>query len=80
MSKASARISFVTPQEKRRRLDEIAAAYGKNLSSVLNEAVDQYIALQEWQFNHIEKGVQAAKSGDFVSEKDVEAFFQQYGE
>ncbi|MFQ5444973.1 MAG: CopG family ribbon-helix-helix protein [Nitrospinales bacterium] len=79
MSKPSARISLITPADKRKRLDQIAEAFGTNLSSVLNEAIDQYIELHEWQLAHIKKGVEAARKGNFASEKDVKDFFKRQG-
>ncbi len=79
MPEPSARISFVTPKEKRQRLDEIADVFGTNLSAVINEALDQYIDLHQWQLAHIEKGVEAARQGDFASEKEVQDFFEKHG-
>ena len=79
MPKGSTRISFITPAGKRKRLGHIAEAFGKNLSAVINEALDQYIELHEWQLTHIRKGVKAARSGDFAAEAEVKAFFDKYG-
>ncbi len=79
MTNASARISFVTAKGKRKKLDQIAGAFGTNLSSVINDALDQYIDLHQWQLAHIEKGVEAARKGDFASDKEVDKFFKKYG-
>ena len=80
MPKGSTRISFVTPEGKRKRLDHIAEAFGKKLSAVINEALDQYIELHEWQISHIRKGIKAARRGDFATEAEVKAFFDKYGQ
>jgi predicted transcriptional regulator len=79
MTKDSTRISFITQAGKRKRLDHIAEAFGKKLSAVINEAIDQYIDLHEWQLSHIRKGVKAARRGDFATEAEVKAFFDKYG-
>ena len=79
MPKESTRVSFITPSDKRERLDHIAEAFGKNLSAVINEALDQYIDLHEWQLAHIKKGVKAARRGDFATDAEVKAFFDKYG-
>ena len=79
MPKESTRVSFITPADKRKRLDDIAGAFGKNLSAVINEALDQYIDLHEWQLAHIKKGVKAARRGDFATDAEVKAFFGKYG-
>lgn len=80
MSKASTRISFVTPRDKRERLDHIAEVFGKKLSAVINEAIDQYIDLHEWQLAHIQKGVEAARREDFATDAEVKGFFDKYGQ
>ena len=79
MSETSARISFVTPLGKRKKLDRIADAFGRNLSAVINEALDHYIELHEWQLEHIQKGVESARNSDFASEKEEKDFFERYG-
>ncbi len=75
----TSRISFVTEAGKRAQLDAIAGAFGKNLSAVINEAIDQYIDLHEWQLRHIQKGVEEARRGDFASDEEVDTFFDRYG-
>lgn len=80
MSKTSTRISFVTAANKRERLDHIAEVFGKKLSVVINEALDQYIDLHEWQLAHIRKGVKAARRRDFATDTEVKAFFNKYGQ
>lgn len=77
-SETSSRITFITKMNKRQSLDQIANVYGRNLSSVINEALDHYIELHEWQLKHIQKGVDEAKRGEFVEEKEVEAFFRKH--
>jgi hypothetical protein len=47
MSDASSRISFVIAASKRAQLEQIASVFGKNLSVLINEALDQYIDLHE---------------------------------
>lgn len=77
-SDSSSRITFITKMNKRQTLDKIADGYGKNLSSIINEAIDHYIELHEWQLKHIQKGVDQAKRGEFAKEKEVEAFFRKH--
>ena len=38
------------------------------------------IDLQKWQLAHIQKGVEAAKKGDFASDKEVKDFFGKHGD
>lgn len=39
-----------------------------------------YQNLHEWQLAHIQKGVEAARKGDFASDKGVKDFFDKHGE
>jgi predicted transcriptional regulator len=77
---STSRVSFVTEAHKRARLDQIAAAFGTNLSAVINEALDQYIDLHEWQLKHIQEGVAEAKRGNFATDEEVDTFFSEYGQ
>jgi predicted transcriptional regulator len=79
MSEHSTRISFVTSQDNRKILDQIADCLGTTLSSVLNDAVDNYIELHEWQLAHIKKGLDQARKRDFASAKEVKKVFEKYG-
>ncbi len=78
MAESSARISFETSKCKRKRLDQIADVLGIYLSALINEALDQYLELYEWQLDHIQKGVEAARKGDFASEKEWTDFFEKH--
>jgi predicted transcriptional regulator len=76
----TSRVSFVTEANKRARLDQIAAVFGTNLSAVINEALDQYIDLHEWQLKHIQEGVEEAKRGDFATDEEIDTFFSEHGQ
>lgn len=80
MSDASSRISFVTAASKRAQLEQIASVFGKNLSALINEALDQYIDLHAWQIRHIQQGIEEAKRGEFATDEEVDAFFNRYGQ
>jgi len=68
MVQETIRISFITVSEKRVCLDRIADAYGKNLSAVINEAIDIYIDQHDWQVSHTGEKTEAAQSGDFATD------------
>jgi predicted transcriptional regulator len=76
----TSRVSFVPEANKRARLEQIASVFGTNLSAVINEALDQYIDLHEWQLKHIQDGVEEAKQGDFATDEEMHAFFNDYGQ
>jgi predicted transcriptional regulator len=64
-------ISLRLPREKKAALDAIAAQTGRDVSVVIEEAVNAYLDLHAWQ--HIEEGVRQADAGEFASEGEVRA-------
>jgi predicted transcriptional regulator len=73
MSKTS--ISFRTDTEVRDELDALAKNQQRNRSFLINEALNNYLDLQRWQIEHIQKGLDAADRGEFVSNEEMKAKF-----
>jgi RHH-type transcriptional regulator, rel operon repressor / antitoxin RelB len=68
-------ISVRVPSEKKAALEAIAAQTDRDLSVVIEEAVNAYLDLHAWQREHIEEGLRQADAGEFASEAEVgEAF------
>lgn len=59
----------------RKALDRIAKAQNRDRSFIINEAVRNYLELQEWQVAKIKQGLREADAGKFVSEDEVRALF-----
>jgi predicted transcriptional regulator len=72
---AKENVTFRLDQEKRDALDAIAAGMDRDRSYVLNEAIDVYLEMQQWQLQEIQKGIAEADAGDFASEEEVMAVF-----
>ena len=53
---------------KRDSLDKIAGAYGKNLSTVINEAIDHYIGSYDRNATLVSIEADAAEDGDFATD------------
>lgn len=66
-------ITFRTEPEKRETLDRIAALQDRDRSYILNEAIEAYIQLYDWQLAQIDRGLAAADAGEFASEDDIAA-------
>lgn len=64
-------ISFRTEEEKRDQIDRIAAAFDRDRSWVVNEALDQYIDTYQYQVERIEKSVAAVKAGRTISHEEM---------
>ena len=65
-------VSFRTDSKKVEALDALASVYDRDRSYLLNEAVDNYLDLQQYHIELIEEGVRQADSGELVDHSDVE--------
>lgn len=43
------------------------------------EAVERALELDQWQLEQIDKGIEAAHRGEFVSESQMRTFFKRWG-
>lgn len=68
-------ITFRIDARKRKALDSIAADLDRDRSYVLNEAIENYLDVHQWQFDHIKKGLRQAESGHFAKDGEVTAAF-----
>lgn len=70
-------VSIHTTPETRERLDRLAHATKRTKSFLANEALEQYLALQEWQIAEIEQGLEEAKRCEFVSDEEMHRWFEE---
>jgi predicted transcriptional regulator len=68
MANESTRVSFMIDSDKRDSLDKIACAYGKNLSAIINEAINQYIDIHGRHASLAQIESDAAEDGDFATD------------
>ena len=59
------------PAEKVDTLDALAETMERDRTYLLNEAVERYLELNEYHIKLIEKGLRAAKAGDFVPQAEM---------
>src|SRR5579859_7865781 len=64
-------ISFRIPSDTVESLDELAESMDRDRSHVLNEAVENYLRLNEHHLKLIQKGLRAAERGDFVPDAEM---------
>ncbi len=65
-------ISFRVDADRIEALDALAENLERDRSYLLKEAVENYLELNEYHVNLIEKGRKAAKAGKFVAHEDVQ--------
>lgn len=58
-------------------LDKLAGITDRDRSYLIKQAVSEYIALQRWQVEEIEKALLEADAGEFATEKEVKRFFDE---
>lgn len=74
----STSLSLRIRPELNTRLEALAAAMDRPKSWVCEQALEDYVTLQEWQVAEIRKGLAEADAGDFASEEEVEAAFAKW--
>jgi predicted transcriptional regulator len=72
-------ISFRIPLNTVESLDELAEIMDRDRSHVLNEAVENYLRLNEHHIRLIKKGLRAAEEGKLMSHADVKKMISKMG-
>ena len=71
-------ISFKTKDSTKEKLDFLASQQNRDRSFIINQALDYYISLYEWQMAHIQKGVKQAENNEFADAREVQAAFDKW--
>lgn len=71
-------VSVRLPPQLNERLAAIAAALDRPKSWVIEQAVEDYLALQAWHLAAIDEGLKAADEGRVVAHEDVMAWVQSW--
>ncbi len=79
MPSSSIATSFRTEKETIDRLDALASSLGRSRNWLVNEAVSDYLAYNEWFVEKVREGMDAATRGDFASDEEIDAVFRTYG-
>jgi predicted transcriptional regulator len=61
-------------------LDSAAAAQQRDRNFIIDEAIDQYLSLQEYHLALIDEGIRQAAAGNVVSHEEVEAMAASWSE
>lgn len=71
-------LSFRTEDETKQRLDAIAQQQNRDRSFIINQAIDYYLSLYDWQVEHIMQGVEQAAKQEFASDNEVKKVFDKW--
>jgi len=55
----------------RKALDGIAAALDRDRTYVVNQALEAFIDVHQWQVDHIRQGLREANAGKFATDAEV---------
>ncbi len=72
-------VSFRAPSEKIAALDQLAANQQRDRTFLINEAIDNYVALQEHRDRLTAQALASMDAGFFVDQADVEAWANSLG-
>jgi predicted transcriptional regulator len=64
-------VTFRAPRDKIKALDALAALQQRDRSFVLNEAVDQYLALNDYHIALTKEGIRQADAGQLTPHEEV---------
>jgi len=64
-------ISFRLDSEKVEALDVLAKALDRDRTYLLNEAVEAYLDVQQWQLDHLKASIQQADEGRLMDHREV---------
>lgn len=69
--KKGALVSLRIEEDLADRLHKLAVATGRTKSFIVAKAIQDYLALQEWQVEAIKEGIVAADRGEMVDHEEA---------
>jgi predicted transcriptional regulator len=72
------RVTIEMDAARRDAVAALAEARSRETSDIINEAIEAWLVVQDWQLDHIRQGVAAANAGDFATEDDVSAVLDRW--
>lgn len=80
-SSAAVTISVRVSPSERAQLEQLSKATGRTKSYLAAQAINDYLALQAWQIEAIQEGVEAAEQPNavFVTHDEVSTWLQSWG-
>lgn len=72
-------VSIRVPVKTAKRLKALATALKRSKSFLGAEALEEYLALQEWHIKAIERGVKSADAKRLIDQGEVEDWVDSWG-
>ena len=71
-------VTIELEDKTRQALDRLAQETNRSVDDLLNQAVRDYLEVQEWQRRKIEAGIAAAERGEFATEEELARIVGKY--
>ena len=75
----SAAVTFELEEETLSALDAYAARIDRPRNTLVNQALEEWLAVQKWQLEEIEAGIAEADRGEFVADEEIARIVAKYG-
>jgi len=62
-----------------RRLEDLARTTHQPKSSLVSQAIEEFLTVQEWHIHAIKEGIAAADAGDMISHEEAKAELKRWG-
>jgi predicted transcriptional regulator len=72
-------VTVRVPVALKKRLERLARATTRSRSWLALEALDQYLALNEWQIEAVQEGIADAEAGRLVDHEKMETWVKGWG-
>jgi RHH-type transcriptional regulator, rel operon repressor / antitoxin RelB len=79
MMKKASLISLRVPEDLAARLDSLSKATERSRSYLATLAIEEFVAVQEWQVEAIKAGMVDAQEGEVVSHEKAVAELRKWG-
>ena len=71
-------ISLRVDDKSLQEIDRLAALSKRDRTFIINEAIEAYLEVNNWQLDHIEQSLAQAERGEFTPESEVEKVFKKW--
>ena len=72
-------ISFRIADKVKQKLDTLSLVTSRDASSLAEEALNDYLARQDWRMAAIDETVSVADEGNFISDKAMTKWLESWG-
>ena len=74
----SATLTIRVDQDMKDRLEAVAKQQKRSKSFLAGEAIEEYLAVQEWQERRIREAIEAADRGELIPHEEVMAWISSW--